>query len=277
MATATLIFPYAKKRINRFGSYWLITGWIWIAVIFLSLFPEKKERYLMPVLIPLSLLTACYVRYLIDSFEKSFKTKADAILVLINGILMSLISIVIPFATLLIFKGKNVPGNLYFIILFFGFLFFASWFIKALIKRNPFMIWEGMVGVVMFSCLVLLPLMPKIMQTNPDYKSYKELRYCTDLKNIPFYFDGEIPGKFIEVIWNCGHEIKEWNPSVNPDLPVEPPLVFISHQQPDNILKPDLFEKYEIKILGHYDGNRQVKGGNIVLSNYVAMIKPRKK
>ena len=111
-----------------------------------------------------------------------------------------------------------MPSNLYFILLFIGFLLFAFVFIRALIVNKPSIIWKGMVGLVMFSCLVLLPKMPKIMQTNPNYRSYRELKYRTDLKNVPFFFNGEIPGKFIEVIWNCGHEVKEWNPDTNENL-----------------------------------------------------------
>ncbi len=276
LATAALVFPYAKKRIDRVYPYWFIAGWVWIAVILLSLFPEKKERYLLPALIPLSILTAGYVRYLIDVFERSYKNKVDSILLWINGILISLISIAIPFAVIWYLKGRSMPGNLYFAFLFIGFQLIAFLLIRALIKRKPFIIWNGMVGLVMFSCLVLLPNIQGIMQTNPDYKSYKELRSHTDLKNIPFFFDGEIPGKFIEVIWNCGHEIKGWNPAINPTPPIDPPFVFMSHKQPDSIINPDLYKKYELEMLGHYDGNREIKRGNVVLSNYVVLIKPRK-
>ncbi len=275
-AAAALVFPYAKRRINKFEPYWLIAGWVWFSVILLSLFPEKKERYLMPVLIPLAILTAGYVKYLIDSFEKSLNTKIDKILLWANGILMSLISIAIPIAALLLLKGKHVPGNLYFIVLFIGFYSFAFIFTRALIKNKPSVIWKGMVGLVMFSCLVLLPGMPKILQTNPDYRSYKELKYRTDLKDVPFFFNGEIPGKFIEVIWNSGHEVKEWNPVINENPPVNPPLVFMSYEQPQKLLNPDLFKKYKIEELGHFDGNREIKRGNVVLSNWVILIKPRK-
>ena len=277
IAVITLVYPYAKKRIDRFGSYWFLAGWVWIAVLLLSLFPEKKERYLMPVLIPLSILTAFYFKYLIDAFDKSYHSRSDTIILRFNGIVMSLISIAIPVAVLIMLKGKGSPGILYFIILFIVFIITAFIFIKAAILMKPYRIWQGMVGMVMLACLMLIPVMPKILQTNPDYISYKELRYRHDLKGIPFYFNGEIPGKFIEVVWNCGREIKEWNPLLNLNPPVTPPLLFLSHEQPYFILSPAILTKYQVEIIGHFDGNTGKKGGNPVLSNYVTIIRERNK
>jgi 4-amino-4-deoxy-L-arabinose transferase-like glycosyltransferase len=277
IAIITLVFPYAKERINKVGNYWFLAAWVWMAVLLLSLFPEKKERYLLPVLIPLSLLTACYFSYLIDAFEKSFHTKSDTILLRINGLMMSLISIAIPVAALVMLNGKAAPGIIYFIILFIVFISMAFIFIKALIVKKPYWIWQGMIGLVMLYSLMLIPIIPKIAQTNPDYRSYKELRYRSDLKSIPFYFNGEIPGKFIEVIWNCGQMIKYWNPLLDQNLPVAPPLLFLSHEQPFFILSPAILNKYEVEVLGHFDGNLGEKGGNSVLSNYVTIIRQHNK
>jgi len=277
IAVMTLVYPYARDRVNRYGSYLFLAGWVWMAVFLLSLFPEKKERYLMPVLIPLSTLTAFYFKYLIDAFDKHFQTKSDTIILRFNGIVMSLISIVIPVAALIMLKDKDDPRTVYFIILFIVFLFMAFIFIKAAILKKPYWIWQGMVGLVMIACLLLFPVMPKITITNPEYRSYKELRYRNDLKEIPAYFNGEIPGKFIEVVWNCGREIKEWNPLLNPNTPSPPPFLFMSREQPYFILSPAILAKYQVEIIGHFDGNMGIKGGNPVLSNYITIIRDRNK
>lgn len=277
LATISLVFPYAKKRIDRISNYWFLAGWVLIAVLLLSLFPEKKERYLLPVLLPLSILTACYISYLIEAFEKSYHTKSDTILLRFNGILMAIISIALPVTAFFMLKGKGGPGILYLIILLLVFLLMAFVFIKASVKKKPYWIWIGMAGLVALSCTMLLPVSMKIMQSNPEYRSYKELRYREDLKNIPFYFNGEIPGKFIEVVWNCGHEVKGWNPLIDQNLPSEPPVIFISHEQPIILLRPDILAKYEVEVIGHFDGNMEMKRRNAVLSNYVTIIRPHSK
>ena len=77
LATAALVFPYARRRVERFGDYKLLAGWIWPGVILLSLFPEKKERYLLPVLLPLAILTALLVRALVQAFRDATATRGD--------------------------------------------------------------------------------------------------------------------------------------------------------------------------------------------------------
>ena len=70
LATITLVFPYARKRIDEFGNYKFMAIWIGSSVMLMSLFPEKKARYLLPVVLPLSIITSFYFRYLIDSFKE---------------------------------------------------------------------------------------------------------------------------------------------------------------------------------------------------------------
>ena len=277
LATITLVFPYAKKRIGQVSNYWFLASWVLIAVLLLSLFPEKKERYVLPVLLPLSILTACYIGYWIEAFEKSNYTKSDTILLRFNGILMATISVAIPITAFLMLKGEGGPGILYLIFLSLVFSLMAYVFIKASLLKKPYWIWIGMAGLVALSFTMLLPVSKKIMQSNPDYRSYKELRYREDLKNVPFYFNGEIPGKFIEVVWNCGREVKGWNPLIDQNLPSEPPLIFISHEQPIILLRPDILAKYELEIIGHFDGNMEMNRKNAVLSNYVTVIRQHKK
>jgi hypothetical protein len=149
----------------------------------------------------------------------------------------------------------------------------ARFLIGAFRKKDPLWLWFGMVGMVLSLCLVLLPLAPKLAITNPDYHSYKELRHRDDLKNIPFYFNGEIPGKFIEVIWNSGHEVKAWNPATQLQLPATLPILFLSNEDPSIVLPAEIKNNHHIEVIGHFDGNMTKRGGNIVLSNYVTMIK----
>lgn len=273
IATIALYFPYARPRIKRFGNYTFLALWVVITVILLSLFPEKKERYLLPVLLPLAMLTAFYFRYLIHVFGLSFTDKADIVIIRVNALLMALISFAIPFAVLLLVKGEGKPGIGLLILIFVLFWGLATFLIGAFLKKNPQWLWIGMVGMVLSVCLTLLPLAPKLAVTNPDYRSYKELRHRNDLKNIPFYFNGEIPGKFIEVVWNSGHEVSAWNPSLQPQLPAALPIIFLSNEHPSAILPAEIQKNHHIEVIGHFDGNMGKKGGNIVLSNYVTVIR----
>ncbi|HLN73653.1 MAG TPA: glycosyltransferase family 39 protein, partial [Prolixibacteraceae bacterium] len=56
-----LIYPYLKKRVVNVKVYRFAVLWTVLALVFLSLIPEKKIRYLIPVLIPLALTTGFYI------------------------------------------------------------------------------------------------------------------------------------------------------------------------------------------------------------------------
>ena len=53
-AVLSLAYPYLKKSVFHGKAYALSFWWTVCAVVLLSLVPEKKPRYLLPVLIPLA-------------------------------------------------------------------------------------------------------------------------------------------------------------------------------------------------------------------------------
>lgn len=273
IATIALYFPYARPRIKRFGNYTFLALWVAVAVVLLSLFPEKKERYLLPVLLPLAILTAFYFRYLIHAFQTSSPGKTDLVIFRVNSFLMMLISFAIPLAVVFMVKGEARPGTGLLVLIFILFWGLAIFLLGAFLKKKPLWLWMGMVGMVLSVCMTLLPLAPTLALTNPDYRSYKELRHRDDLKVIPFYFNGEISGKFIEVIWNSGHEVKAWNPATQLKLPETLPIIFISNEAPSAVLPAEIQSNHQIEVIGHFDGNMGKKRGNIVLSNYVTIIR----
>jgi len=273
IAMITIWFPYARPRINRFGNYNFLILWVVSAVVLLSLFPEKKERYLLPVLLPLAMLTAFYFRHLAEAFRLESQDRADRMIIGLNALLMSLICLIIPIALMFFFKTKDKPGPGTFILIFILFWGLAAFLFSAFRKKNPIWLWMGMVGMVLSVCVALLPLSPKITISNPGYRSYKEIRNRDDLKDIPFYFNGDKTGKFIEVIWNIGHEIKGWDPVMQKQLPATPPFIFISSEVPAAILPVEILNNYRIEVIGHFDGNTGKRGAYKVLTNYVTLIR----
>ena len=272
IAIIALCYPYARKRINQFGNYTFLALWVATSVVLLSLLPEKKERYLLPVLLPLAMLTAFYVRSMIHLFRNSEYKRSDLFILKGNAILMAAISFIAPVALYFLQKGEARPGlgmMIFIVPVFWG---LAAFFAGAFLKKDPMWLWSGMVGMVLAVCLMLNPLAPGLIQKNPGYRSYQELRQRSDLKDIPFFFNGEIQGKFIEVVWAGGHEVKSWNPVTQRALPVKPPLLLISHEPPFVVLSPEILQGYRLKELGHFDTNMTRQSGNTVLSNFVTII-----
>lgn len=272
MATIALCFPYAKKRIRQFGNYSFLALWVATAVILLSLFPEKKERYLLPVLLPMAILTAFYFRYLMNAMKESIPNRVDAVIVKGNALLMALISFVIPVGLVFLLKEKVNSNFIYIILSFIAFWGTGIMLIGAFVKKEALWLWIGMTTMVLALCLVLMPMAQSIIIKNPDYTSYKALSHRQDLKNVPFYFNGDVTGKFIEVVWNSGHEIKSWDVWNHPELPTKLPILLFSHEDPTTIIPANIMSQYKIDIIGHFDSNTSKKGDKTVLSNYATLI-----
>ncbi|MDW5290065.1 ArnT family glycosyltransferase [Formosa sp. PL04] len=90
-----LLFPYLKTRVRNLKAYKFSFYWTIFAVILLSIIPEKKSRYLMPVLIPLAINTGFYIDYLFQRF-KNLKDKKETYPVYFNFGLIASIGVLFP-------------------------------------------------------------------------------------------------------------------------------------------------------------------------------------
>ena len=104
-AFISLLYPYLKTRVSNLKAYKFSLFWTLFAVILLSVIPEKKSSYLMPVLIPLAINTGFYIEYLIRRF-KDIKDKRETIPVYFNFGLIALIGIAIPVIVYLQLEGE---------------------------------------------------------------------------------------------------------------------------------------------------------------------------
>ena len=213
------------------------------------------------------------MRYLIVAFKEGSYTRTDFNLFRSNVVLMSLISAALPVCVFVLLKGEKRPDIATFILITIIFWSLSLFIASSLCQKNVFRLWLGMVSLVLSICLVIMPLANILAITNPSFRSYQELRHRADLKDVKFFFNGEIPGKFIEVVWNSGHEIKFWDPWNSTQLPSRLPILFLSHEDPTTVLPADILSNFQIEVIGHFDGNPGKKGGNIVLSNYATIIK----
>ena len=63
-----LLYPYLKDKVFFKKGYQFTLLWTLCSVLLLSIIPEKKSRYLLPVLIPMALNTGFYIEYLFRNF-----------------------------------------------------------------------------------------------------------------------------------------------------------------------------------------------------------------
>ena len=95
-AFIALLYPYLKDKVFFKKGYQFTLLWTLCSVFLLSIVPEKKSRYLLPVLIPLALNTGFYIEYLFRRFT-NISDKKEVLPVYFNFGLIGLIGLVFPF------------------------------------------------------------------------------------------------------------------------------------------------------------------------------------
>ena len=263
-----LLYPYLKTRVSNLKAYQFTLFWTLAAVVLLSLIPEKKSRYLMPVLIPLALNTGFYVEYLIRQF-KDLKDKRETIPVYFNFGLIGII----------------------------GLIFFISGFSLGPFLRNQILVWFVMAAIVLFatgffilkylktktiktvfyltivfvvSAFVFVAPLSKI-QGQPGYQSISGLKDDLNKDGTKLYALGYVSP---EMIWYFGDKIKslEVNDSILV-LPEENTFGLLARQL-DLRAKSQLEDNYSIDEKTVYDLNRTPPNGKqyntrLVTSYYI--------
>ena len=196
-----LLYPFMIKRVSNKKAYQFTFLWTIITLILLSLIPEKKSRYLLPILIPLALNTGFYIHYLIQKSKQLLKS--DMYIAIFGFGLIGLICIAFPFIGYFFLKGKLDGFWLSYILtsialLSIGIYLFKSLFIKKF--ENVFY------ATILMMCSILLFGFPlaKAVYDNSNFNNITNLRTIDIAKNLPLYsYRGISP----ELIWELGEPV----------------------------------------------------------------------
>lgn len=249
-ALISLLYPYIIKRIKNKKIYKFTFWWTIIAVILLSTIPEKKARYLMPVLIPLALNTGFYIQFLIKDFSKLTKKK-DTFPAYFNFGLIATIGIAFPVALYFVLKDSLqeyiINYTLTSIVLFsIGILIFRSLFQKK-IKNTFYLSILFMVSLFVFG----LPI-SKAFNNNETYTAINTLHKYENEHLIKTYSMREVTP---EMIWKYNGKIKNIYKGNSLKLPSEDTFGLLITKEDLKEINAELNTEYKIKFIKTYNLN----------------------
>jgi len=249
-AFISLLYPFMKSRVSNLKAYRLSFFWTIFAVILLSIIPEKKSRYLMPVLIPLAINTGFYIEYLIRMF-KDVKNKKESIPVYFNFGLIAVIGIGFPLIGFGL--GPFLTGHILvlyilasIVLISIGILIFIN--LKRKQLRNVFYLCiVFMVGAF----VTVLPLSKT--QSHSSYNPISNLKFEAEKEEIRVYALNYVSP---EMIWQYGDKIPpiQINNSSN-NLPKEGRFGILSEELNNEYLLK-LEDNYSIEKRDVYNLNR---------------------
>ena len=229
-AITSLILPFINSKISINKNHLLTCYWVIISVILLSLIPEKKTRYIVPVLIPLALNTGFYINYIIKySKQKSISSIWP---IYLNFILISIAGIIIPVIYIYNYGFSFFSTITIIIALSFIYNFYKREFDKVIYLK-----------IILFFTMINFILPQMYSNTNTNYTSTDKLHH--DIKELKLYSDYNITP---DLIWNLNTKVRKLELSkINDSI-----FVLISNENFDatnvNIIENKLIIKKKIEL-----------------------------
>ena len=207
-AFLSLFYPYFKNRIKQKQLYKFSFLWTILAVVLLSVIPEKKPRYLVPVLFPLAIITSLVINYFIhnkqDRFSKLFHYVHYSVIMI-----ACIVVVIAPFIL-----DLQLTWKFMLLVLLSIFSLYVCYFTFKALKYKNFksLFWSNIVFILLITSLGQARI--EYLKKNKDYKALGI--NGIGKKKIPTYYYKNLPP---EVIWEYGKTVPKFSSDRIPELP----------------------------------------------------------
>lgn len=197
-----LVYPYLANRVSNLKAYRFTFLWTALSLVLMSLVPEKKIRYLVPVLIPLALNTGFYIEYLIRQ-KKNSMSPTDRIPAIVIFAIFPLIGLIYPVALPMILKEKTADNLFVYIISSAVLLFLAVIIIKGIINTSFKHVFVCLI-VMFITIVIFITPLSKVIVYNPEFVPASEAGETASMAGLKTYRLSEISP---EIVWDFGDSI----------------------------------------------------------------------
>lgn len=276
LPTAIVMSFVPWRRLRTLPSErWLPLLWMIVALVLLSLLPEKKTRYLLPMLIPASYV----MNTLIERWGKLFSGGATRdtsavraalrITYAINAWLLTAVIAALPVAGYLFaVRPGLMPVWVWAIMTVVSIAIALTTGAAARCRRPAMMVWA--VGVL-FACAEIFAF-PSVarMINNPDMRSISATTRMEALRGIPFYYDANAPeGVRIELVYAARRNILPLDLRDSVTVARALPFALLSHEGAARQFPPERLAEVDTVHIGVYDDNRRPRGTRRYSSEFI--------
>jgi 4-amino-4-deoxy-L-arabinose transferase-like glycosyltransferase len=274
-AFISLLYPYMKSRVSNLKAYRFSVLWTLISVLLLSAIPEKKARYLLPVLIPLAMNTGFYVSYLWKEF-KALKNKKELFGAYASFGLIGVIAVAMPVILLIILKGFAAQ-YLFWQIAASVFSFTCGFIIIRGLRKKQFE--RVFYGTIFFMISIVIFIIPisAFYYSNHQYYAAEGIRQKEKELGIKTY---EANGFTPEIIWDYGRPIPTINKGNELMIPADSSFGLLVFPEEENAFISRM-NGCSFKKIGKVDVNSNAPGskgynGRLVKDYYLVTKLPLK-
>lgn len=260
LTLTALLFPYWQRRVGakQSSAYLFAFFWMVALVVLLSFLPEKKNRYLLPVLIPAAYSVGFVLCTWARMFEQREHCHSARWLWLVNASLVSLVVVALPVAAwvALYEKGTINMGEMALVAA-------VSWVVAIILiyataKFKPLLFVGGVTLLFMAAETLFMPFVG-YMVNNADYHSIRLSRQEKALDGLPFYYVEGDPLR-IELVYEAGRKIRPLNVADRSSVEQALPCAILTHGRVGEELPRALWRGVDTVWVARYDNNRRPKG-----------------
>ena len=247
-AFISLLYPYLKHRVSNLKAYKFTLLWTVFSVVLLSVIPEKKSRYLLPVLIPLAFNCSFYIQYLFKNF-KTLKSRYEVLPVYINYTIIGCVGLLFPVLGIVIID--DLSGYwFWFLLASLSLVGVSIFLLRALYKREIKTVFY--LSIVFILCITTFGLpLATALSVNTNMRLPETVQPEIKQTQLPVYvFNNEM----VEILWNYGENIPVVYHEGMINLPTETKFIIISPFECNEELYA-FFENYNLEQIDYIDLN----------------------
>jgi 4-amino-4-deoxy-L-arabinose transferase-like glycosyltransferase len=270
----SLAVPYWKHKVTMRREYIIMVTWTIATLILLSLMPEKKMRYLLPMMAPCSMTVAVILFYFVDRRKLDH---TDKVIFRINGYVLAGITLLLPIGVHLVAYKRNVIdfGTTIFVdIMFLG---IGLWMLFSTQRLRSKSLLNGIAALFLVTECFLIGTIGKVLG-NTSAHSIRETQKITALNKLPFYYNTQEELR-IELVYEAHRKIKPLDLSDEKAVMKALPCALVTRNSAGMELSKSLLQKIDTVKIGVYDDNRHSKHDrhyNRILVNQVTILKQKR-
>lgn len=263
---------------------WIPLLWTGIALVLLSLLPEKKTRYLLPLLIPAAYVMNTLVMRWRELFagegpgESRPVRRALQVVYAINAWVLTVVIAALPVAGYIFAVRPGLMPLWVWIVMSLIALTLAVLMGMAAVRRRPaMMVW--IVAALFASAEVFaFPSVARLIN-NPDMHSISATTQIPALRGVPFYYDANAPeGVRVELVYAARRNILPLDLTDSVAVARAMPFALLSHDGAAKQFTPGRLADVDTLYIDTYDDNRRPKGSRRYSSEFIyhlTLIRPK--
>lgn len=276
----SIFLPMASEKRRKSREWLLPVAWMAGSLALLSLLPEKKSRYLLPLCIPASLCMGVVVTWWTERFKGIpsllQRRSADARLMRANAVAIAIAVAVVPVAAYHYLVGAGSMSMAQWALLLTVCVAVAVYIDMAALQLKPMRVVGAVTFLFVTAETLFLPCI-KAVVNNPAMRSVALIGSDEATASLPLYHDAQEELR-IEVVYAAGKRIGGVDIGDADALADSMPCILLTHT-PHPALPPQLTQKADTASLGRFDDNRWAEGHKLYrqsLINYATLIEEKR-